>query len=446
MTRASLPINYALASNDGAGNHVFDWSDYSSLQNSAGTAEIAALSGMPDSATKALKLTYNATPSFGQCVPSPAFPLGSHLTSIGMWVNNPGSNTLDVELKIYNIGATRQWNVTFGIAPTCGQWRLLVAPKLNMTGGTFTLASDTAGFVRVTQTSAAFAWSAGDICYFGPLYVNVRSRPKFILCTDDGRAGNVTNGASYPSGYPSSGGNFLDILTAYGFKGTAYIIPGLIGQASYLTWEQVDTLAAAGWSICTHSGEISPEDWETGDNLGLTNYGNQAAVAARVQADIDAIKSRFYSGARHYALPQGGWNEVVRLAIAQTDALSVRGVSGHDDGARIPVGLHSGSGNFNGTGLPTVTTGWIDLPSSVTTEAVWTDNQLKAYVDEVIRTGATGSCYLHISTAASCTQLDMLCAYLKGKKSQGLIDVVTVEDWYDGLSGYRAGSTSRVAV
>jgi len=458
MARAEAPVNYALQANDGLGDAVFDWSDYSSLQNNAGTASLEALSGMPDGATKALKLTRNATASFGQCVPSPAFALGAHLTSIAMWVNNPSGRTLDVELKIYNVGAARQWNVTYGIAPTDG-WRLLVVPKLNMTGGTFTLASDTAGFVRVTQSAAAFAWAAGDVCYFGPVYVNTRSRPKFLLCTDDGRVGNITDGASFPTGYPASGGNFLDILTAYGFKGTAYVIPGLIGVASYMTWAQVNTLAAAGWSIASHSGEISPEDWEDADNRGLANLGpvgfaasvvgatnDDLTIEARVRADCNAVRSRGYSAWQHYALSQGGWDEYVRTGIQRTEVLTVRGVSGHDDGHRIPLGAHSGSGNFNGTDLPSVTTGWIDLPSCVSMEAVWTDAQLKAYVNEVIRTGATGGAYVHIATAASCTQVDMLCAYLAIKQAQGLVDVVTVEDWYAGLSGARASSGTRVAV
>ena len=58
---------------------------------------------------------------------------------------------------------------------------------------------------------------------------------------------------TFDDGFASISGTAVPILQQYGFTGTAYIVLNYIGLTGYMTAEQIQALAAAGWEIGSHS-------------------------------------------------------------------------------------------------------------------------------------------------------------------------------------------------
>lgn len=174
------------------GRKVASWT---ALQNSAGTAALVTgdLPARSDNATYALKLTQNGTASFGQQNPidgaQAMIPRGtSPGFSAGLWVKNPGARTLSFELRLYNVGAGKSiyW---YGSAEPTGVWTFLTFSAAQFGNqGSWTMGTDAVAYVRLTQkdNGPEGAWTSGEYLLFGNVYVDVASRPRFLLQFDDG--------------------------------------------------------------------------------------------------------------------------------------------------------------------------------------------------------------------------------------------------------------------
>jgi hypothetical protein len=413
----------------------------------------------PDGETKLCKLTHNATPSFGQIEQTTAalrismFPFVNY----GVWAFNPTTNggTRQFELKVFETGASRSVAANFA-CPNDGEWHFCVVPKLHTTTNSVT-AGDTARYMRVTQGSSVHAWTTGEYMLFGRGYYNTKTRAKFIICTDDGVVSNITDGTGFPTDYPASGGNYLDICTAYGFEATAFIIPGLVGTAGYMTWAQIGTLRDAGWSICNHANEDVGDASSRGMTLlgpfglalgaGANDFFAQAAnddsaIYENIVLGRDALAAQGYgNGSTLFALPQGGWDDYVISAARRAGMRTIVGISNHDQAAIGPQGDRTGGATVNGTGLSTLlVAGYQDITSRVQIDGAPTLANITAYIDRLCETGGTGGCYTHGLTAATATKFDGMCAHLKMRVRQGLIDAVTLEEWKRGLSGARVAA------
>ena len=428
MTAAAWPQGYGKAhpvSGKAYGRLIGTWSG--TISNSQNTYAIE--DDTNDGATKKMKLTQHASTSFAQLGSSYTSVLVQAPTNVGIWYKAPTlAAPRQFELRLFNAAGSRTIIANMVAEPT-SEWRFAIAQSQNWAGDTLIYGTDGITNIRVTQQAATASgwsdWASGEYVDFGNVYIGARTRPKFLLFTDDGYAANVTNGTGFPTSYPASGGNYLDICTYYGFRATATVIPSLIGTATYMTWANVATLAAAGWSIASHSAS---------NDLAVTPGGGVTGIRAGVQADMDAIAARYPTNAGHYTLPGGAWTDVIRDAVMGVSGLkTVRGISSYNNGSHaFPVGVVVGGGN-TGSGSFRLS-GWIDLPSSVQVDGALSAANIQAYVDEVIRQGATGTCYTHSIGATIATAFDALCAYLKRKQQQGLIDVVTIEDWHQGLT------------
>ena len=179
------------------GRKVASWG---ALQNSAGTASVGAPAslGAPaltwaDNATNILKLTQNATASFGQQNPIDGsqtyLPRGGTAGfSAGVWVYNPGARSLGFEVRLYNPNAAKSvaWNCAAD--PSSGWQFLTLSPSQSIIGSGFTFGTDPIGYVRVTQldTGPEGAWLAGEVLYVSNVYVETRGRARFALTFDDG--------------------------------------------------------------------------------------------------------------------------------------------------------------------------------------------------------------------------------------------------------------------
>lgn len=182
------------------GKKVASWT---ALQNSAGTAALVAgdLPTLSDNATQALKLTQNGTASFGQQgTPDGGqsyMPLATSTGfTAGVWVKNPNTRTLNFELRFYNDAANH--NIAFNGACEAGGWTFITfSPSQQLSSG-WVLGTDMIKFIRCTQLDSGpeGAWTSGEYLLFGPVYVDLKARPRFLICFDDGNAEQSRNNPS----------------------------------------------------------------------------------------------------------------------------------------------------------------------------------------------------------------------------------------------------------
>jgi peptidoglycan/xylan/chitin deacetylase (PgdA/CDA1 family) len=106
-------------------------------------------------------------------------------------------------------------------------------------GNTYVLHPDT--FARQMDFLAAHHYTPMTLAEFASVITNKRPSPAHpvLLTFDDGYANNAEVA--------------LPILQQHGFPATLYLSTGLINTPSYLTWQQIKQLSAAGWDIASHT-------------------------------------------------------------------------------------------------------------------------------------------------------------------------------------------------
>lgn len=367
-------------------------------------------------------------------------------------------------------------------------------------------------FRQGTDASQIPDWLPGEYLRVGGVYTGWRTRPKFIICVDDGPDTMIIDAGG--TGYPVSGKNYKAILDYYGFKGTACVNASTIGDVGKCTWAQLTTLQNAGWSIVNHSNTHPAEAsnaglrvlgpygrnkalasadsatntlttgaahlflngaaiYYTGGSLpgGIvagqtyyvtnasgsthqlsTTYQNAIAVTgivpitsngsgrydyvgsaddeSGIQADIvagrDALRAHRLTGADLFVYPQGGFDLYVNNACLNIGARFCRGIL--DSTVTVPgIPMARSAGKVNGQYY----FGATEVPASIggATDPTATD----AFVSEIEVVGGTGSYYNHGLSGSSATSLDYLCQRLQRDQRAGLIDVVTAEQWLNGL-------------
>lgn len=102
---------------------------------------------------------------------------------------------------------------------------------------------------------------------------------------------------TFDDGYVSAYTAALPLLQQYGMTATFFIITDLVGQAGYVSWEQVAELAAAGMEIGAHT--ITHPDLRSLTGAGLTREvaGPQQIMTDKLGQPID-----------FFAYPAGAYN------------------------------------------------------------------------------------------------------------------------------------------
>lgn len=102
-------------------------------------------------------------------------------------VKNPGSKTLNFEIRFFNPAANRACEPATTFAATNG-WVFLTFSAVQALSNTMIPGQDGIAFVRVSQINSGpeGAWISGDQLKFGNVYVNPKFRPTFCLTFDDG--------------------------------------------------------------------------------------------------------------------------------------------------------------------------------------------------------------------------------------------------------------------
>lgn len=227
--------------------------------------------------------------------------------------------------------------------------------------------------------------------------VDPYTKPKCILSFDDG---SVTN---YTEAYP--------YLASKGFKGSLFVPMNNIDGSGYITTAQATEMYNAGWDIGSHSYT----------HVNLTSLSIPDATA-EMQTEINALDAAgFTRSSRHMAWPFSAYNDDLMAAAASVGMLTAR--TGND---RVQ---------------PNYTDDYRRLfRYEITNTRTLTDYQ--AITEKAISLGGLVYFNLHkiVTPAAQSTDItptdfQALIDYIKTKSDAGLIDVVTISEWYNGLSG-----------
>ena len=256
--------------------------------------------------------------------------------------------------------------------------------------------------LRVRTDSTAAGTS---IVYFDNIKYGGYNRPKIIWIADDG--------------WDSVYSVMYDALKTYGLKGTAAIVSSYIDQASRLTTANLATLHTAGWDIVNH----------TSDHTNLTTLGTQAEMETKISTCSSFISGLGYTRNNEHKMfvfPNGGYNTTVLAALSAQGMKAARTIVSQS-------GLYSAHSALNPLLLVTHNLGETTVLAT-----------LEAEIDKAIAAGGVIILESHkfVPTPSGSTEfLDtdtyLLAAYIAKLVNGGLIDMVTLSEWYEGLTRNR---------
>lgn len=134
---------------------------------------------------------------------------------------------------------------------------------------------------------------------------------------------------TFDDGYVSAYTAALPLLQQYDMTGTFFIVTGLVGQAGYVTWDQVTALAAAGMEIGAHT--VSHPDLR---GLSGTALLHEIAGSGHVLAD------RLGLTVTVFAYPAGAYNADVAAAVREHYTAAVTTLPGAATPCQDPVLWH----------------------------------------------------------------------------------------------------------
>ena len=200
------------------------------------------------------------------------------------------------------------------------------------------------------------------------------------------------------------------------------------------------------YAITSGSGPVTVAGtWNPAySNHGLRKLGSYAEKYAEIKGAQDyLLAAGFTRSAKFLAYPQGGYDVDTLAACKAAGVLLARGA---DQNIFWPSGLPTGVSysygitltNANLPYIPPYQAG-IDVPAAQAIDTSQTFAQIKAEIDRAVSLGAVWVGLTHYITGTRGTsgnnayQLEQVCQYLNHLRSQGLIDVCTMSDYYNRL-------------
>ena len=236
-----------------------------------------------------------------------------------------------------------------------------------------------------TTNSAGYA-------FMSQLVVGTKSRPKVLLTFDDNDISQV-NAAGYAN--------------SKGINTTLYAIKTLATDenSGYIKTAGLKTLYDSGNDICGHH------------ETNLTTVPLIDATAKMTEARDWLVASGMTRGSDHFAWPQAAENPELRQAAEEIGYVTaVKGSNTYQ-----PTSL----------GIPDM----FMLCRFII--AGFTLAQIQSGIDNAIAAGKTIILIAHTIGAGkewSTADWQALCDYIKTKVNAGLLDAVTMSEWYDGLT------------
>jgi peptidoglycan/xylan/chitin deacetylase (PgdA/CDA1 family) len=125
---------------------------------------------------------------------------------------------------------------------------------------------------------------------------------------------------TFDDGYADAFTTVLPILRRYGFNATFYIVSGLVGQPSYMSWEQLATLRDAGMEIGAH----------TIDHYDLTTLDPVESERQIVQSKTD-LERHLGINVASFCYPAGQYNWTIAEQTRAAGYLSATTTRWDDD-------------------------------------------------------------------------------------------------------------------
>jgi len=273
------------------------------------------------------------------------------------------------------------------------------------------------GATWTTMTTMRWQQQAADRgdFYVCDLVVGRRARAKLLIVSD----------SPYKSFYDA----YVAYMKPLGLRGTMYV-----------AGSEMD-----GWISASNPDSMSYAELDTfyddGNDVGSIGFTHtDLTTLSTSQRDSDLasaktwLKAKSYNRAlNHMAYPDGGYNDAVKTAVQDAGFLTARTTQ-------------STRHNYHGHGGIDKLALWAKGAATGVAQADMTNN-----LDTAIERGATAIHYfhkIHASVEDSITWLeskfDGYCSYVANKESLGLVDVVLMSEWEDGLTYPRLSVSSRL--
>ncbi len=273
------------------GRQICTWPAFSAQQGSVSL--IPNPDPMPDGATSWVRVRRNASPSSTAeaTVALAAYtPATGTFPSIAVKMFNPTNRVLDFRLRLWNFtNGTR--NIVYGgsIKPTRKPVLVTLSPLATVQSTWNFSNPDKIEAVRVEQTDVGpnGPWLDGDELWFGEVYADVKGRARFMLTFDDVPA-NVLRPYPLSASAPASGRSAFQMLSYYGFKGTIYVVPDLVGGPAKVQVSDILALQEAGWAVGSHSATHPIDAIGAGLRL-LGPYGYNRSRASRASGALETF-------------------------------------------------------------------------------------------------------------------------------------------------------------
>jgi peptidoglycan/xylan/chitin deacetylase (PgdA/CDA1 family) len=233
---------------------------------------------------------------------------------------------------------------------------------------------------------------------FDSLYYGIYARPKILVVFDDNWDTQYSAAYAY--------------MATKGLKGTIYVIKDTVGEDGHCTLAQLQEMYEAGWDLGTHG--VNP----------LTNYATAVLQQAEIVYNQQYLVDNGWLRAKdHFAYPNGSYDDNSITALNTLGYKSARTIIGRMQ--------DTGKGLDNCLLLTTRVMGGSSL----------TQATVQGYIDRATLNGGTFILYAHkiVAGAAANTnewedsKFNGVIDYLKARQDEGLLDVVTISEWYDGL-------------
>jgi peptidoglycan/xylan/chitin deacetylase (PgdA/CDA1 family) len=228
---------------------------------------------------------------------------------------------------------------------------------------------------------------------FDDLRLNYVSQPAVMIHFDDGFASQYTA---------------FQYMKAYNMRGTMNVITNL---STGITAPQLLEMYAAGWTVCNHT--------QAHPHLATLNLADQTASIQNGYNDLVALG--ITTTAKHVAYPFGEWNADTYTALGNLAMQTGRGT----------VWFMSGASNGRMPFLPPYEIRQVECHSIVNTMSLAT---VEGFVDLAI----TRNCILVIlfhdigvgSDQWTVADFQALIGYIRTKTLAGLIQPITIDDYY----------------
>lgn len=200
-----------------------------------------------------------------------------------------------------------------------------------------------------------------------------------------------------------------------------------------VTYYVASVPSSATYTLATDQGTLlNKVNNVTGAWAGTANYrypgasNDDSAIYNDVVTCAETLKAFGITTAyKFFALPQGAADIYVRNAITRAGFQWVRGISGYQGVATIPIGIPSGGGLSQVYDVPG---GWLKQLDAVQTDGTNTVAQNLQYIQNTITLGACGCSYHHGFAITNLLQLDRFCSDLYTQSKAGNLDVITADE------------------